>query len=232
MKVKLYKPFEHWYHGGTIWLYSDTHFQTDEEMEKFFNWPTKEERLNLINKCVTKNDSFILLGDVGNELDLISKIRADYKVLITGNHDKGVSNYIKKEKFIDWMYPDEAKAECIKHTDWYVKDSHKLKVGVYCKDGYFDEVYDGPLFIADKILLSHERIKLPFCVNIHGHEHCGTRIGIAVYENHVSYSYNIAADVIDFIPVRLDKLVQEHPLKDIPSIHRLTIDRATELKGE
>ena len=37
---------------------------------------------------------------------------------------------------------------------------------------YFDEVYTGPVFIADKILLSHEPVYgLPWCLNIHGHDH-------------------------------------------------------------
>lgn len=36
----------------------------------------------------------------------------------------------------------------------------------------FDEIYDGPLLIAKKILLSHEPIYgLPWCLNIHGHDH-------------------------------------------------------------
>jgi len=26
MKTKLYKMFDHWYHGGQVYLYSDTHF--------------------------------------------------------------------------------------------------------------------------------------------------------------------------------------------------------------
>ena len=37
---------------------------------------------------------------------------------------------------------------------------------------YFDEIYTGPLFIAEKILLSHEPVYgLPWCLNIHGHDH-------------------------------------------------------------
>ena len=38
----------------------------------------------------------------------------------------------------------------------------------------FDEIYDGPLFIAEKILLSHEPVYgLSWCLNIHGHDHWG-----------------------------------------------------------
>lgn len=35
----------------------------------------------------------------------------------------------------------------------------------------FDEIYSGPLFISDIILLSHEPVYgLPWCLNIHGHD--------------------------------------------------------------
>lgn len=234
MKVKLYEPFMKWYRGGRIYLCSDLHFQTDTEMEQHFSWPTAEERLEKINKVVTKNDTFICLGDVGDRLDLVSKIRCGYKVLITGNHDKGVSNYIRKEIFIDWMWPSEAKAECIRHPNWYVKDFNKSKVGVYYKSGYFDEVYDGPLFINNKIVLSHERVELPFALNIHGHEHMGvyaTQKELYAYDKpYYTYLINIASDVVDFKPIALDDILKDYPLKNITDIHRLTIDYATTQK--
>lgn len=38
----------------------------------------------------------------------------------------------------------------------------------------FDEIDSGPLFISDKILLSHEPVYgLLWCLNIHGHDHNG-----------------------------------------------------------
>ena len=113
MKVKLYEPFEKWYRGGTIWLLGDLHFQKDQEMENYFYWPSAEERLEIINSKVTKNDTFICLGDVGDRLDLVSKIKCNYKVLITGNHDKGNANY--KRRVLDCGIcntEEEAKAIC------------------------------------------------------------------------------------------------------------------------
>ena len=53
MKIKLYEPFQKWYHGGTTWLLGDLHFQKDTEMEKAFGWPPAEERLEIINSKVT-----------------------------------------------------------------------------------------------------------------------------------------------------------------------------------
>lgn len=76
----------------------------------------------------------------------------------------------------------------------------------------FDEIYDGPLLIAEKILLSHEPVYgLPWCLNIHGHDHSNIE------------PYKI-------VPVSLGKLIKEGILSDISSIHRITIDQATEEK--
>ena len=32
MIESLYKPFQHWSEQGTIWLYSDTHFNDDDDL--------------------------------------------------------------------------------------------------------------------------------------------------------------------------------------------------------
>lgn len=261
MKIKLYKCFEHWYHGGTIWLYSDPHFQKDKEMEQYFNWPSSEQRLEYINKLVTKNDTFICLGDVGDDLQYISRIKCDYKVLVTGNHDKG--NSIYKRKVLDCGVcntEEEAKAICksgLMHTYSIgnVKPDGYISVGgpdderfILRKDNrLFDEIYDGPLFINQKILLSHESIKLPFVINIHGHHHtqpfitCKSDIEYEFgllkasdlwckeFTGH-NFCINCAADVIRFKPIRLDKLLEYVPQKSVKSIHEFCIDEATERK--
>ena len=241
MKIKLYKCFEHWYHGGTIWVYSDPHFQNDTEMEQYFGWIPAEEQLQRINQCVTKNDTLICLGDVGNKLELASKIKAGYKVLITGNHDRGASTYTREQRNYG-ICESETEAKAI------IRDgiSEILNIGGFKPNEYvklddsrwllridnhlFDEVYTGPLFISDKILLSHEKITMPCCINIHGHEHRGQfmeQVEMHTVAGPVqAVSYNVACDVVDFKPMRLDQIVQNYPLKNVPSIHRLTIDRA------
>ena len=91
----------------------------------------------------------------------------------------------------------------------------------------FDEIYSGPLFIADKILLSHEPVYgLPWCLNIHGHDH---NLMEAYHEEckHI----NLAANVCGYTPINLGKIIKEGVLSDIDSIHRQTIDRAVERKG-
>ena len=87
---------------------------------------------------------------------------------------------------------------------------------------HFDEVYTGPLFIADRILLSHEPIYglEKFALNIHGHVHQG-----ALYAyNHI----NLASDVCGYTPINLGALIKEGWLSNIPNYHRLTVQLATE----
>ena len=87
----------------------------------------------------------------------------------------------------------------------------------------FDEVYDGPLFIADKILLSHEPIyDLDFCLNIHGHDHGGPH----EYPSHI----NLAANVCDYTPINLGKIIKNGVLANIDGIHRKTINAAVDRK--
>ncbi len=88
----------------------------------------------------------------------------------------------------------------------------------------FDEVYSGPLFIAEKILLSHEPVfGLPWCLNIHGHDHCNREAYMEGCKH-----LNLAANVCGYTPVNLGKLIRDGILSDIPGIHRMTIDRAKE----
>lgn len=91
---------------------------------------------------------------------------------------------------------------------------------------YFDEIYSGPLFVADRILLSHEPIfGIDFAFNFHGHDHAPENLGDRTH-------MNLAANVRGYEPVNLGKLIKEGVLSGIPSVHRLTIDLATERKRE
>ena len=88
--------------------------------------------------------------------------------------------------------------------------------------GLFDEIYDGPLFIAEKLLLSHEPVYgLSWCLNIHGHDHSNRE----AYKEGCKH-LNLAANVCDYTPVSLGRLIKDGILSDIRSIHRMTIDRA------
>lgn len=75
----------------TVWIYSDTHFGDAELAAGVPNRPSDEEHIKLINSCVGRKDTLILLGDVG-DVECVKKLRG-YKVLICGNHDVGHTIY-------------------------------------------------------------------------------------------------------------------------------------------
>lgn len=87
----------------------------------------------------------------------------------------------------------------------------------------FNEVYEGPLFISEKLILSHEPIDLPYAFNIHGHDHS------LWYRN--DQHLNVCAEHINYTPINLTKLLKKGLLSKTDSIHRVTIDMATERKN-
>ena len=109
----LYEIFQHWSAKGSVYLLSDLHLDDDDCLLMDPDWIPPEEQIWIINNKVTRNDTFICLGDVGSS-DYAAQIKAGHKVLLLGNHDR------RKD------YKD-----------------------------IFDEIYEGPLFISEKILLSY-----------------------------------------------------------------------------
>ena len=93
-------------------------------------------------------------------------------------------------------------------------------------EGLFDEVYDGPLTISDRIILSHEPITglQPYWFNIHGHDHSNWFTG--------SRHLNVCAEHIGYIPIALTQIVKDGLLAETESIHRITIDSAIERKAK
>ena len=178
----LYDCFKHWSDGGSVYILSDLHFNDADCKIMDKTWIDPEEHLAMINKRVFKNDTLVLLGDLGDP-EYVKRIRGR-KILITGNHD------------IPHLYKD-----------------------------IVEEIYEGPLFIAEKILLSHEPIVgLPFCVNIHGHDHAGKHRYIdAAGAKHI----NVASNVCRWMPINLKEEIKNGLMSKVPTIHRITIDHAT-----
>ena len=85
----------------------------------------------------------------------------------------------------------------------------------------FDEVYEGALIIGEKLILSHEPVDIPWAFNIHGHDHKGHK-----RKGHL----NVCADVINYIPINLNQFLKSGPTAQVYTIHRETIDNATERK--
>lgn len=98
---------------------------------------------------------------------------------------------------------------------------------------HFDEVYTGPLFIADRILLSHEPIygMEKFALNIHGHRHDGVWFEYREDLDYVTH-INMASNVCNYMPINLGKIIENGQLTKIPNYHRITIDNATLRKQE
>lgn len=181
----LYDCFKHWAEKGSIFVFSDTHFNDLDCKLMDENWISPEEQIKILNKDLQRGwNTLILLGDVG-DLSYVKQLKAKHKVLIKGNHD------------------DKAK-------ELY----HEV----------FDEIFEGPIFIAEKILLSHEPIDgLDFCMNIHGHDHSG------IYrKNHL----NVAANVHNYRAINLGNEIKKGLLSNINTIHRETINKAVVRKKE
>ena len=232
MYKNLYDQFAHWFHDGkgTVYFYSDPHFNDDEMKHLRKNYIGDDEQVRRINSKIGKYDTLVILGDVG-DIEWVRKIRG-YKVLVMGNHDKGATNY--KRKKVSYIYrkekytKDELFAEMRKAFPHYniniTLKKYDFSGGsefwyVECDNHLFDEVYEGALMIAPNIILSHEPVEFPYARNIHGHAH-------GKWD-----AFNMCAEFIDYTPVPLSYFVK-WGFKDVADIHRETIDKATERKAK
>lgn len=191
MTYELYPAFKHWMpENGNIWFYSDPHFGDEESWllrKQFVHNINNVEAFDSfqianINKTCGKNDTLIILGDVGN-IEYVRKLKAKKKILILGNHDRGASYYAN----------------------------------------VFDEVYTGPVIIAEKLILTHEPIDFPYAVNIHGHDHSnhGFKDGLHI---------NCCAEHINYTPICLSHIVKLGLLKNTTNIHREVVEKAKDRK--
>lgn len=253
----LYDSFaERYYRGGSIYLYSDTHFndldcykircealskrhekkndlnEVESEMltayhmymsfainEEDFVKLCDEAQVKSINKVVHKCDTIIFLGDIG-DTKYISKLKAGYKVLIMGNHDKGASNYKRVDKHIH-KFEYEMLDEDKKYS-WNMIDPTPIGC-VYeriVSNNLFDEVYEGNLYISDKIKLSHAAAPETGYINLHGHDHSHND------------GYCFAAEHINYTPVCLKKIFESGALGKTTSFRRSTVDKAIERKAK
>ena len=232
MVTGLYNIFNRLWGMQTIWLYSDPHFGETEEESGLVNKPTDAEQVQRINSKVGRKDTIIFLGDIGDP-SWLKDIRG-YKVLITGNHDTGISNYqrVRFQRSFDadeWQedevyqkmkqeYPDH----CVTVEKFYDFRRPYTKWVATMDNQLCDEVYSGPLTIGPKLILSHEPIEVDGMFNIHGHVH-----SLVLSTDR---DLNICAMNTNYIPVNLNQLMKHGLTSKIDSIHRITIDNATARK--
>lgn len=227
MYKNLYDNFAHWFHDGqgTVYFYSDPHFNDPEMVHLRQNYIGDEEQIKRINSKIGKYDTLVVLGDVG-DIEWVRKIRG-YKVLVMGNHDMGATKYkrkVIKEGFNGFLYSkEEVYQYMLKYFPHFnISISFDGEDWIATADnGLFDEVYEGALMIAPNIILSHEPVEFPFARNVHGHDH----------SNWYQGGINMCAEHIDYTPVPLKTLVEKGMLK-APDIHRETIDKAIDRKAK
>jgi calcineurin-like phosphoesterase family protein len=227
MFKNLYDNFAHWFHDGrgTVYFYSDPHFNDPEMVHLRKNYIGDEEQIKRINSKIGKYDTLVVLGDVG-DIEWVRKIRG-YKVLVMGNHDMGATKYKRRVMHQHYYRSKEEALQMAKelYPPFYkvtVKEmSHGGDWEIFADNGLFDEVYEGALMIAPNIILSHEPVNFPFAVNVHGHDH----------SNWYQGGVNMCAEHINYTPVPLKTLVEKGMLK-APDIHRETIDKAIDRKAK
>lgn len=225
---------EKWADKQAIWVYSDPHFGDKELAAGIPGRPSDEEQVKLINSKVGKKDVLIILGDCGDPA-MCAKLRG-YKVLIMGNHDAGRSNYERRK--ISRKFPKEVfqKSEALDEMKRIYPGCQYSITDVYdfnfpfdywegsADNNLFDEIYEGPLMIGEKLILSHEPLPMmPWVFNIHGHTHSGS-----IRQD--KYHFNVCADVIGYVPINLNQWMKQGHLAKIYSVHRQTIDVATKNK--
>lgn len=217
----------------SVYITSDTHFNETDLKKAFPNRPSDEELVKRINSYAGKKDMLIMLGDVGN-LAYMPQLRAKVKWLILGNHDGGASNYQRQiwtKKFRkDQFQKDEALSEMKKlypNCRYSIDEGYQFTAPfeyweVKADNNLCDAVFEGPLMISEKLILSHEPIpNLTWAMNLHGHSHNGP---LRQDSNH----YNCALEVNNYQPIGLTQLIKGGLVSNIQTLHRNTIDVATD----
>ena len=231
----LYKIFNHWHQEGTLHIYSDPHFSDEDLITNIAERLSDEDQVTRINSKVGRKDTIIILGDVGN-VEFVKKIRAQRKILIMGNHDAGRTNYERRREMVEFDADKYTKEQALAEMrQRYPNCRYDIQHGynvvrspfeywhITADNMLFDEVYEGPLIIAEKLILSHEPVDVPWAYNIHGHDHMGAK-----RKNHL----NVCADVIDYTPVNMNQWMKSGAMSKVETIHRETIDKATERKAK
>lgn len=227
----IYDVFQRWA-NQTVWIYSDPHFGDKELAAGVPNRPSASEQVKKINECVGRKDTIIFLGDIG-DVNYIRQIRGR-KILVMGNHDAGRTNYkrvIKTLNFDVQKYTKEQVREklILDYPGWDIDINKVYDITtppfIYWEarvdNCLFDEVYEGALIVGEKLILSHEPVDIPWLFNIHGHDHAGKP-----RKNHL----NVCSDVIGYKPVNFNKFLKEGHMSKVETIHRQTIDKATDRK--
>lgn len=220
-----------------VWLFSDPHFGDEELAQIYPNRPSADEMVKYINSKAGKDSLVIFLGDIG-DTSYVRKLRATTWLLL-GNHDKSASAY-RRTTWCEYYDIDEGwtKEEALAYAkerhpncNYQVQGEYDINHRpsyyywkVIADNGLFDQVFQGPLQLGEKLILSHEPIPLlTWARNVHGHAHSPK-----TYQD--KYHFNICCDAYEYKLFNLSKELREGFLSDITSLHRSTIDEASSRK--
>ena len=194
MLESLYDKFKKWSDGGSVYVYSDPHFSDLDSYKLRF--PDAYKSVTDYNEFINKLDKM--------QINNINKMCNKCDTLV--------------------ILGDIGNVECVKKLKAgrkiLIMGNHDCGASNYKGDNLFDEVYEGPLFIGKRILLSHEPIDFDFALNIHGHLHFKEEL------KSDNCSFNVCAEHINYTPVNLKDILNSGIMKDIKDIHRDTIDDA------
>ena len=207
----LYTPFKKWSQHASVWLYSDPHFgdlesyvfrglnigKTKDELDNF--------QVGRINRVVGKNDTIIFLGDIGDPTSL-KRIRG-HKILITGNHDRGVAFY--KDYF------EEIYTGCLTISDRIIL-SHEPIEG--CPPFLFNihgHDHNGTDF--KEYVLKDYGMDMSLDSMVSNY--------LAAVKRYNLNKFNVCAEWINYTPVSLKDIIHSGALANIPTIHRNYLDR-------
>ena len=230
--IGLYDIFAKNWEGQSVWLTSDTHFGDADLKVGFSNRPSDEDLVKMMNTQCGKRDVLIHLGDVG-DVEYVRQLRAQYKVLVMGNHDAGATNYKRQvvtKVFDQSSYTrEQAIAEMrVAYPGWKITVSESWEMhapfrrwNASADNMLFDEVYEGPLMVAEKLLFSHERVDVSWAFNVHGHDHKGAK--------HTN-CMNACLDANGYKMINLNQFLKQGHTAKVQTIHRATIDGAIERK--
>lgn len=227
----LYKIFDHWHKEGAVWIFSDPHFGDSDLEMGIHNRPSATEIVQRINAKCGRKDTLICLGDVG-DVEYVKLLRAKHKILICGNHDAGRTNYERQvitQLFSKYLYTKEQVLDLMKtmypNCRYSIEEREQLDsfFEASADNMLFDEVYEGPLMIAEKLILSHEPVDVPWAYNLHGHIHNPK------HKNDKCH-FNVCSDAIDYMPINMNQWMKQGYLSHVETIHRTTIDKATARK--
>lgn len=230
----MYDLFNEKWCKQTIWLISDTHFGDEDLRAGIPDRISDDEIVKRINAKVGRKDTIIHLGDVG-DTEYIKKLRG-YKVLICGNHDLGATNYKRQvitQQFFKSQYTKQQVLDLTKtlfpNYKYSIDESNEIVWEITADNMLFDEVYTGPLIVGEKLLLSHEPVDIPWAFNIHGHDHAGTG-----RKNHLNCCIDAHKKQfgLEWEPINMNQIMKTGLLSKTESIHRITIDDATERKNK